>query len=875
MMDSVRELAGRIRSFFRKGKLDGDLNEEMIAHLEMAIEENKRSGMSEEEALRQAMIRFGGIAMAQEVHREARGLPWLDTVQQDVRYALRTLRRDAGFTTIAVLILALGIGANTAVFSVMDTVLLRPLPFRDASQLVWVEDQQGHEGLSSATFPVAVFEALRARNHSFQDMTAYFAFFGFGDYKLTGRGEPARLVGLPVAQNFFPMLGVQPILGRQFTDEECRKNGSRAVLLGHALWQQRFGGDPRMVGQSLTLDGNTFTVVGVLPASWDFGSVFAPGTRVDFYVPCVMDDIRTYGNTLAIVGRLKPGLTVADARTEFAALQPALKKAHPEWYSEFRARLDGLKDYVSGKLRRSLIVVWCAIGMILLIVCVNLANLLLARSATRGKEFALRSALGAGRGRMIRQLLTESLVLASGGAVLGLGFAFALTRYLASSGTIALPLLQNVRVDGTALAFTMLVTLGAAVLFGLAPGLKAAGGKMQMALQESSRGSSEGRGHANFRALLVVSEVALACVLLVGAGLLLRSFVHLLDVDLGFQPTRAIDLRVSFQGPPSGLQELLHRVQALPGIDAVGIADALPLAQNRAWGLAAKGKNYPAVAYPSAFVYVITPGYLDAMGMRLRSGRDFTWADAEKSEKVILINESAARHIWPGLDPIGRIANAGGADSRIVGVVADVRESSVEQEPGNEMFLPATQALGGSSDLDLVMRTRLPAESIAPSVRTTLRSINPNQTVTDFKPLQQLVDRSISPRRFFVLMVTAFATLGLLLASLGIYGVISYSVARQTRDIGIRMALGASPGELQMSVIGRTLRLALTGVAVGTVASVVVARLIGSLLFGISPSDPVTFAGTVLLLSVVALSAGYVPARRASRVDPAVALRSE
>jgi len=873
MIDALREFAGRARSFFRKSKLDGDFNEEMAAHLDLAIEENLARGMSAGEARRQAMVRFGGMEAAKEIHREARGLPWLDTVQQDVRYALRTLRRDAGFTTIAVLILALGIGANTAVFSVVDTVLLRPLPFRDASQLVWVEDQEGHEGLSSATFPVAVFEAMRSRNHSFQDMTAYFAFFGFNDYKLTGRGEPARLVGLPVAQNFFPMLGVEPVLGRQFVKEECQKNGRRALLLSHALWLQRFGGDPKMVGQSLTLNGDAVTVVGVLPASWDFGSVFAPGTRVDFYVPCVMDDIRTYGNTLAIIGRLKPGLTVDDARTEFASLQPALRKAHPEWYSEFRARLDGLKEYVSGKLRRSLMVVWCAVGLILLIVCVNLANLLLARSATRAKEFALRSALGAGRGRIVRQLLTESLVLASGGAVFGLGLAFALTRYLASSGKIALPLLQDVRVDGTALAFTILVTVGAAVLFGLAPGLRAAAGKMQEALQEASRGSSEGRGHGSFRAALVVSEVALACVLLVGAGLLLRSFLQLLDVDLGFQPTRAIALRVDFDGPASGLQEVLHRVQAVPGIEAAGITDSLPLAQNRAWGLAPKGKTYPPGGYPSAFVYVITPGYLDAMGMRLQGGRDVNWADTDKSEKVLLINRAAARHLWPGLDPVGRIAHAGGTDARIIGVVGDIRESSVELQAGNEMFLPITQA--GSAGLELIMRTKLPPESIAPSVRTTLRSMNPNQTATDFEPLQQLVDRSRSPRRFFVLMVTAFATLGLLLASLGIYGVISYSVARQTRDIGIRMALGASPGELQMSVIGRTLRLALTGIGVGAVASVVVARWISSLLFGISPADPPTFAGTVLLLGAVAMLAGYVPARRASRVDPAVALRSE
>ena len=872
-MNSPRELTARIRSSFQKHKLDGDLEREMASHLDLATDENMRQGMSAEEARRQARIRFGGVAGSKELHRDARGLPWLETVEQDARYAWRTLRRDAGFTTIAVLILALGIGANAAVFSVIDAVLLRPLPFRDAGQLVWLQDTEGHEGLSSSTFPVAVFEAMRSRNHSFQDMTAYFAFFGFGDYKMTGRGEPMRLVGLPVAQNFFSMLGVEPMLGRQFVKEECQKNGRRAVILSHALWQQRFGGDPRLIGQSLTLNGDATNVVGVMPASFDYGSIFSPGTRVDFYVPAVMDDMRNWGNTLAIIGRLKPGITLEDVRTEFRSLGPALRKAHPEWYSEFSARLDGLKDYVSGKLRRSLIVVWCAVGLILLIVCVNLANLLLARSATRSKEFALRSALGAGRCRIVQQLLTESLVLASGGAVLGLGLAFSLTRYLASSGTIALPLLQNVRMDGTALGFTMLITVGAAVLFGLAPGLKAAGGKAREALQDSSRGSSEGRGHGRFRALLVVSEVALACVLLVGAGLLLRSFSRLLDVDMGFESGRAVALRVDFQGPVSGLQEVLHRVQAVPGIEAAGFTDSLPLAQNRAWGLAAKGKQYPPHAYPSAFVYIVTPGYLGAMGMRLRGGREFTWRDGEKSERVVLINEAAARHLWSGLDPVGKIAMINGKETLIAGVVADIRETSVEQQAGNEMFLPITQA--SAAGLELVMRTKLPTESIAPSVRATLRGMDPNQTATDFQPIQQLVDRSVSPRRFFVLMVSAFAILGLLLASLGIYGVISYSVARQTRDIGIRMALGATPGELQMSVIGRTLRLALIGIGAGAVLSSLVGRLIGSLLFGISPADPITFAATMLLLAGVASVAGYVPALRASRVDPAVALRSE
>lgn len=877
----MRRLLERVRAFFGKRRLDADLEGEVAAHLELATDEYIARGMKPDEARRAAMVRFGGVEPAKELHRDTRGLPSLDSILQDMRYAVRTLRRDAGFTVAALLILALGIGANTAVFSVVNTVLLRPLPFRDPGQLVWMENTAGREGLSSFTFRVGFLEAARARNHSFQDITGYFAFFAFGDYKLTGRGEPERLAGLPVAQNFFPLLGVQPMLGRLFTKEESQTNGPKAALLTHALWEQRFGADPKIVGQTLTLNSEAVTVVGVLPSTFDFGSVFLPGTRVDFFLPCVMDDIRNSGNTLSMVGRLKPGVSVAAAQTELTALMPELRRDYPGLRNVPDPRLSGLKDYVSGKLRRSLMVVWCAVGLILLIVCVNLANLLLARSATRAKEFAVRSALGAGRYRIVRQLLTESLILSSGGAMLGLMLAFALTRYLSTSRSIALPLLRDVRVDGTALGVTVLLAVGAAVIFGLAPSVRAAGGRIQDTLKEQGRGSSEGRGHGAIRASLVVSEVALACVLLSGAGLLLRSFLTLLDVDLGFQPERAIALRIDYRRSDAVpqrsafFQDVLRRAEAVPGIEQAGISDSLPLGQNRNWGYRVDGKTYGPNDADNAFVYIVSPGYTSAMGMRMRAGRSFTWHDTETSEPVIMINEALARRSFPGVDAIGKRMHMDPThERRVVGVVGDVRETRLEDQAAPAMFLPVSQNrdLAGAQ---LILRTRLPVDSIAPGVRAALRSVTADQAVADFRPLQQSVDKAVSPRRFFALLVGAFALLGLLLASLGIYAVISYSVARQTQEIGIRMALGASARELQMEVIGKTLRMALIGIAIGTAAALAAARLIASLLFNVSPVDPVTYAAMLGTLCAVSLIAGYIPARRASRVDPMTALRSE
>jgi predicted permease len=884
MMDFLRAAWNRAAAVFRPARLDADLDAEITSHLDAAIEDNLRLRMTPEEARRRALVRFGTVASAMEQQREARGLPALDLLRQDLRFTLRTLRHDPAFAAIVVLVLALGIGANVAVFSVVNTILLRPLPFRAPEQLVWFASNRGNGGLSEQTYTVSAFEEYRRHNRSFQDVTSYQTFFNSIQYKLMGRGDPVPLAGVQVAENFFPMLGVQPSLGRLFRPEECRKGGRAAALLSYQFWQRQFGGDPSIVGQTLTINADPaditgpVTVVGVLPASFDFGAVFSPGMQVDFFVPAYMDFWRTWGNTVAVVGRLKPGVSVAQAQAETDLLFPQLRAANREWFWDYPSTLSILRDHVSGKLRRTLYVLWCAVGLMLLIVCINVSNLMLARALSRGKEFAMRAALGAGRGRLVRQLLTESLALTGLGAMLGLILAWAITFYLSRQSQIALPLLSAARVDGAALGWTFLIAIAVGSMFGVVPALKVSSGNLQEVLKDSGPGMSRGKGHQRLRSVLVVSELALACVLLIGAGLLLRSFLRVLDVDLGFQPARvaAIKIEINDDGKLERrapvLQQILQRVRAIPGIEAAGLTDMLPLDRNRSWGLVAK-ENANDNAPHGAFVYVVSPGYLEAMGMRLLKGRDLSWHDGPETQHAVVINEAAARREWPGQDPIGRGAyGPGRGEARIVGVISDVRESSLEERASVQMYIPMTQF--DPEGAELVVRTRLPISTIEPAVMSALRSLNPAQPRTEFRPIQQIVDHAVSPRRFLVLLVASFAVFGVILASLGIYGVISYSVSRQSQEIGIRMALGASAARVQLGVLSDTLRLALIGIGIGGAASLAVARAIAALLFGSGPADPLVFTAMMLFLVAVALLAGHVPARRASRIDPMAVLRS-
>ena len=586
-----------------------------------------------------------------DVTRERWGWLRLERTLQDLRYALRTLARDRTFTVVAVLILALGIGANVVVFSVVNTILLRPLPFRDARQLVWIAGNNGVGGLSDTAYRVDWWEAYRRYNHSFENVTGFVPYLTIGETKLMNRGEPKPVSGMWVLQDFFATLGVQPLLGRQFTPEEAVKGGRPAVMLSYPFWQRQFNADPAMIGQTITLGKEARTVVGILPADFDFGAVFAPGAKMDYFIPAVPEDIRQWGHVLSLVGRLKPGVTVAQAQAEANTLFPQMRTSLKlDGDTDYKTSLTGLKEEVSGKLRRSLQVLWGAVGMILLIVCVNLSNLLLARAASRNREFSLRMALGAGRARLMRQLLTESVVLSGAGALLGLAFAYASLRYLANQASIALPLLSTVRLDSAALLWTLLLALAVGLLFGMAPAWKMSTGNLLESLKDSGHGTSHGRKHERLRGLLVISEVALACVLLVGAGLLLRSFLRLRDIALGFQPRQTSAIKMDYVADYNNVgsaakraaffQEAQRQISAIPGVESAAITDSLPLEHGRSWELRAKGVPEKEGDNKDAFVYIVTPGYFETMGIHLRQGRDFTWEDSPKSQPVIIINRA-------------------------------------------------------------------------------------------------------------------------------------------------------------------------------------------------------------------------------------------
>ena len=876
-----RHFRRRFRYWLHHSERQRLLWEEMEFHVESMAEDLVAQGMSEQDARAAARRKFGNMTQKSEESRSTWIARWWADLAQDLRYSSRGLRRDAGFTAFTILIAGLGIGASSTVFSVVNALLLRPLPFRDPGRLVWMSN--GEMGNAVQT---EHYTDLRDLNRSFSELAGYNAWVGVGDRELTGSGDPQRLTSLGVTENFFAMLGVQPAIGRSFTTGECQGKYSAppAMLLTYNFWRGRFASAPDIVGRTLTLNNRPVTVVGVLPASFDFGSVFAPGTSIDIVVPWPLaDKTKPAGNTMQLIGRLKPDATVGAAQAEFMLLGKQLTSQHRE-RNPVVPRLVLLAQHVSGPVRPPLFVLACAVGVVRLIVCANLSNLQLARLGARQKEMALRAALGAGRFRLLRQMLTENVTLSLCGAVLGLALALAGTRALAHLHAFNLPLLESVRIDGIALLFTLLAAVGCGMLFGLLPALRVAMLSLREGMQDAGRGgfagASAGRRHAWVRDGLVVSELAFACILLVGAGLLIHSFLRVLNVNLGFQPERAAALRIdpSFRISSSEQQNafidnVLNRVRAVPGIVAAGITDVLPLRDDRAWQVGAVGQIYgPGHFPPEPYIRVVSDGYFEATGIPLRLGREFTQGDRASSQRVVVVNETLARTLWPGQNPLGRMVTLR-PPSAVIGVVADVRHEALEKSGGPEMYLPMRQT-GDYAAMQLVVRTALPPDSLAAGIRTSLRPIDPNLPVREFVTFQDLVDKAVSPRRFLILLLGGFAGFALVLASLGIYAVISFSVSQRVQEIGIRMALGASAADLQRRIVLRTLALAALGLTLGLAGSRALSSALGSLLFDITTGDPATFLGVGMLLIAVAAVAGYIPAWKASRIDPMAALRS-
>jgi len=857
-------------------KRNADLKRELQSDLELEEEEQRERGLSSKEAHYAALRAFGNPTLIREQTHATWSWSWLESLINDLKYGIRGMARNPGSTIFAILIVGLGIGGASTVFSVVNALLLRPLPFHDPGRLVWMSNSD------CCSTQVEHYVDLRDQNKSFTDIAGWSGDFSAGNEELTGSGEPERITSVAVTGNFFPLLGVEPVIGRSFTGEESRGKyaAPSAMLMSNSFWRRRFGSDPNVVGQKLSLNNQPVTVIGVLPASFDFTSVFDPATRVDVIIPWPLaDENKPSGNTMALVGRLRHGTTVAGAQAELTTLAKQLESQHPE-RNGIKPKLAPLEQHVSGEVRPALLVLICAVGVVMLIVCANISHLQMARMSTRQKEMAIRAALGAERFRLLRQVLTESVTLSCCGAALGLLLAVAGTRGLAHLSAFNLPLLESVRVDSTTLVFTLLAAVASGILFGLAPALQVPACKLREGLQDAGRESTGSSRNGWFRDGLVVSQFALACVLLVGAALLIQSFLRVLSVDLGFQPERAAALRIDPSFPISTparansfIDDALQRARAIPGITAAGISDLLPLDGDRSWQVGAKGQVYDKNNHPEAYIRVVTDGYFQALGIALKSGREFTQSDRQSSEPVVMINETLARTLWPGQNAVGQIMTQDGG-RRVIGVVADVHHGGPERSGGLEMYIPMRQT-GDYSAMLLVVRTTLPPASLAASIRATLRPIDPNLPVTDFQTLQGLVDKVVSPRRFLVMLLSGFAGFALLLASLGIYALISYSVHQRTKEIGIRMALGANPGLVQRGVLAKTLRLVLAGVALGTLGSFALSKWIESLLFGTTPTNPAVFSGVGLLLCAVALLAAYLPARRASRIEPLQALRTE
>jgi predicted permease len=886
-----------LASSFKRKRSQRDFAEELQAHLALEADRLREAGMREKDALDAARRNLGNMTRIQERHYEAHRWLWLDHLIQDLRFGLRQLRRNPGFTAVAIITLALGIGANGAIFSVVNAVLLRPLPYRDPGRLMLVSTGNFSKGWTATSPPD--FRALRERNHSFESLSAYYD----SPFTLTGEQEAEQVSGAIVSSEFFSTLGVRPLLGRAFLASEEQWGSNHVVIVSEPFWRSHLGANRKISGKTLRLNGEQYTVIGVMPASFHFFGekqiwvpmAWAPGDAMNTHENCF----------LSMVGRLKPGVHRAQAFADLNSIMVGIAERHPE-NRGITASLEPLRGALVNGVRPALLILLSAVGFLLLIACMNIAHLFLARAAGRQKEIAIRSALGAGRRRLMRQFMTESVLLALGGGAAGLAVAYLSLHVVPLAGE-SLPRIQEVRVDGWVIAFTFVISMLTGVLFGLAPALGGSASNLNATLKEGGRTSATGGG--KFRSGLVIGEVVLSLVLLVGAALMIQSFERLLRVNAGFDPSHVltfeIDMPQSVEAGVSPLEngapqrmlaffrQLLSGVEALPGVKAAGVTSDLPL-QGENWTKYISFADRPAPLSLNQVAQVqyrsVNGHYFRTMGIALLKGRLFKQADGKRDPLVAIVSEALARRFWPNQDPVGKVIWMAPPENllppgsipkgyhipreTVVGVVGDVRYGALDKGGLPVVYQPMTQSdfmLGNF----VAVRTRSDPRAMVPSIRKALFDINKDQPMANIATMQEIWSDSVNEPRLESLLLGLFGGLGLALAAVGVYGVISYSIAQRTHEIGIRMALGARKRHVLQLVVGEGMIPALVGVAVGLIGALGLTRFLSSLLYGVKPTDPLTFLAVSLILAGVALLACYIPARRATKVDPMVALRQE
>ena len=881
----------RLRSLFRRDRIEQDLNDELRYHLEQKTQEFVARGLSPEEARCKARREFGGLEQSKENCRDTRRVNFIETFFQDIRFGLRMLRKSPDFAAVAVLILALGIGANTAMFSVVEGVLLAPLHYFQPDRLVMVWENNPRFPRVWVSYPN--FRDWQRSARSLQQIAA-----GMDEgVDLTAPGAPEHLNGKEISSGFFSTLGTELTLGREFLPEEDRQGGTPVAIISDRLWRNRFGASPEVLGKIVTLDGADYTIVGVLPAGFSVGPLYAdvytPLGRSD---PLILDDRAAHDGIFSIA-RLEPGVTLAQSQAEMNTIQNGLDQLYPDANRDLGIYIEPLKQVVIGDAGKMLLLLLGAVGFVLLIACANVANLLLARSAARAREFAVRSALGANRGRLVRQLLTESVLLSLAGAALGLLIAMWGAKSVLAAVSGILPRSENIGVNAPVLLFTLGVSIIVGILFGLAPALKSWSANPQASLKEGGRGSTN--AHHRAQSALVIAQMALTLVLLAGAGLLFQTMRHLWDVNPGFDTQHLITFKVgvspALTKTPSSTRiayrQLIERIRQIPGVQAADFTDTVPLSGQGGTMPFWIGSQKPASlqAAPRLVGFLTGPDYLRTMGIPLLRGRFFTPGDTTKSPCVMVIDSVLARTYFPDNDPLTQTLSVGFSPMgpcRIVGVVGHLKIWELNESktsPQNQAYLPLYQdpdqwvALG-YPDTTIVVRTPLDSATVMPAIKAAVYTAGSDQPVYDVHTMQQIVSESMSSQRFPMILLGTFAGLALLLASIGIYGVISYSVGQRIHEIGIRLALGAEGRDVFRMVVGHGLRLAFAGLAIGTAVALILARVLPSfshLLYGVGASDPTTFVTISAVLTAVAVLACYIPARRATRVDPMVALRYE